>query len=378
MRSHKIDFFRGLALIIIFIDHVYDNRLGGYTLRGYGIADAGEIFFFCSGFVAALVYGKALERSGFASAQARATRRAVLIYVFHIAAFVVLVGATWLLKDFEGVETVVRARQLSSVIYGDIATGLGILTFQYQPFLFTILPAYVALSLATPAFAALQRRSPWLLLGVSLAIYLLLQVQPSVNFTQGPHDAPWVFNPFAYQFVFVIGMVCGGLYGAGRLRVPLRMDLAIVAVLVLGVVFVFHNFIPFLQKHFQLFSDYAYPRGLPWTGKVNEEPLRIAHFLVLGYAVLFAIERGSSAFPAAAVTLKRAARPVARCGRHSIYIFSLGLVLSYFGGYVIAGFGNGAMVWIPVNAAGIALLLGAAAWLEHWRRPGGRRFQDVT
>lgn len=372
MRSHKIDFFRGLALIIIFIDHVYDNRLGGYTLRGYGIADAGEIFFFCSGFVAALVYGKALERAGFAAAQARATRRAVLIYMFHVAAFVVLVGATLLLKNFESVETVVRARQLYPVIYDDITTGLGIVSFQYQPFLFTILPAYVVLSLATPAFASLQRQSPWLLLGVSLAIYLLVQVEPSVNFSQGAHDAPWVFNPFAYQLVFVIGMVCGGLYGAGRLHIPLRTDFAIAAVLVLAVVFVFHNFIPFLQKHFQLFSDYAYPRGLPWTGKVNEEPLRIAHFLVLSYVVLFAIERGRSAFPAAAAILKRLAHPVARCGRHSIYIFALGLVLSYLGGYVIAGFGNGAKVWIPVNAAGIALLLGAAAWIEQWRRPSGQ------
>ena len=45
MRSLQIDFFRGLALIIIFIDHVYNNRLGGYTLRGFGITDAAEIFF---------------------------------------------------------------------------------------------------------------------------------------------------------------------------------------------------------------------------------------------------------------------------------------------------------------------------------------------
>jgi hypothetical protein len=30
-RDVRVDFFRGLALITIFIEHIYFNKLGGYT-----------------------------------------------------------------------------------------------------------------------------------------------------------------------------------------------------------------------------------------------------------------------------------------------------------------------------------------------------------
>ncbi len=368
MRNLKIDFFRGLALIIIFIDHVYDNRLGGYTMRGYGIADAAEIFFFCSGFVAALVYEEHLARTGFAGAQWKATRRAVLIYVFHVATFLVLLALSLFLKDLEGVETVLRHRQLHAVVYEDPAIALGIFTLQYQPFLFTILPAYIVLSLATPLFALMLRRSALLLLGVSLTIYVLVQLYPAINLVQGSHDGPWVFNPFAYQFLFVVGMLSGHRYNEGSLDIPFRRDAVIVAVVLLAAVFLFHNFIPFLQKHFQIFPAYPYPRGLPLTGKVNEEPLRIVHFLVLTYVVVYFIERMRAVFPGGHRRLRTLAGPVVNCGRRSIHIFSLGIVLAYVGGFVIASLGNGAEVWIPVNLAGIATLLCAGSWLVHRRR----------
>lgn len=366
MRSLKIDFFRGLALIIIFIDHVYNNRLGGYTLRGYGVADAGEIFFFCSGFVAALVYGRVLNQSGFAAAQRKAVRRSVVIYLYHIGAFLVLAGLTVLLREHQAVETVVRARLLHEVIYGDPAHTLEVFTLQYQPFLFTILPAYMVLSLATPVFTRLLTRSPWLLFGATLALYVMVQLNPALNLPAG--DGRWVFNPFAYQFLFALGMLSGTLWKDARLNIPMRLDLAAAAIVLLGIVFVFHNFIPFLQKHFQLFADYPYPRGLPFTGKVNEEPLRILHFLVLTYATLYLMYGLQKQLPRVYARLRALGRPVINCGQHSIQIFVLGLVLSYVGGYVIAGLGNGVGVWLPVNAAGIAILLTAGAWLARSRR----------
>ncbi|MDZ7842785.1 MAG: OpgC domain-containing protein [Gammaproteobacteria bacterium] len=369
MRSLKIDFFRGLALIIIFIDHVYNNRLGGYTLRGYGITDAAEIFFFCSGFVAALVYGRILESSGMGAAQIKAVRRALVIYAFHVAAFALLLALSVALKDLDGVETVLRHRQLHGAVYGDLSTALHIFTLNYQPFLFTILPAYMVLSVATPLFAWLLDRSATLVFGVSLTIYVLVQLYPDINFTQGPHGGRWVFNPFAYQFLFVIGMLFGHSHRHGRLDVPMRLDAAITAFLLLAVVFVFHNFIPFLQKHFALFPDYPLPGGLPWTGKVNEEPLRILHFLVLMYAVAYAMGRLGTRFPRFYRRLVKLAAPVMACGRNSIHIFALGILLSYIGGFVIASYGNGAEVWIPVNAVGVALLLCAGSWLAS-RRPG--------
>jgi len=48
-RDLRIDLFRGLALWMIFIDHVDGNWLGGFTYRGIGFSDAKEIFLFLSG-----------------------------------------------------------------------------------------------------------------------------------------------------------------------------------------------------------------------------------------------------------------------------------------------------------------------------------------
>ncbi|MCP4011294.1 MAG: succinyl transferase OpgC [Proteobacteria bacterium] len=360
MRNQKIDFFRGLALIMIFIDHVYNNRLGGYTLRGYGVADAAEIFFFSSGFVSGIVYTKIINRTGFAKSQLKATLRSVQIYIFHVITFLLLVGITVLLKDFDAVETVVQFRNLSDAIYDETYKGLYIFTLGYQPFLFSILPTYVLISIATPAFIILLRKSSWLLFSLSFLLYAFVQIYPAFNITQAPYNSPWVFNPFAYQFLFVIGILFSQAKDLWTNSVLIKTETFIVAILLLLLVFVFHKFIPFLAKHFQLMTDYPYLHGLPFTAKRNEEPLRIIHFLILMYTVVFSVRFLGLKYPGLITKIKKSGQPIIHCGQNSIYIFSLGLLLSYLFGYVISYFGNGVLVWIPVNITGIILILLAA------------------
>src|ERR1700684_4444946 len=57
-RDLRLDFFRGLALFFIFIDHIPDNTLSYFTLPAIGFSDAAEVFIFISGYTAALVYGR--------------------------------------------------------------------------------------------------------------------------------------------------------------------------------------------------------------------------------------------------------------------------------------------------------------------------------
>src|SRR5271169_6868445 len=59
-RELRIDLFRGLALWLIFIDHMSPDILTWFTIRSYGFSDAAEIFIFISGFTAAFVYGRAM------------------------------------------------------------------------------------------------------------------------------------------------------------------------------------------------------------------------------------------------------------------------------------------------------------------------------
>ena len=64
-RDLRLDLFRGLALWLIFLDHIPSNAVSWITIRNYGFSDATEIFVFISGYTAAFVYGRAMREHGF-------------------------------------------------------------------------------------------------------------------------------------------------------------------------------------------------------------------------------------------------------------------------------------------------------------------------
>ena len=59
-RDLRLDFFRGLALFCIFIDHIPNNILAKFTLQSLMFADAAEVFILISGYTAGMVYGRAV------------------------------------------------------------------------------------------------------------------------------------------------------------------------------------------------------------------------------------------------------------------------------------------------------------------------------
>src|SRR5436305_14970103 len=75
-RDLRLDLFRGLALWLIFLDHIPSNTVAWITIRNYGFSDATEIFVFVSGFTAAFVYGRAMQERGPVIDGARILRRA--------------------------------------------------------------------------------------------------------------------------------------------------------------------------------------------------------------------------------------------------------------------------------------------------------------
>src|SRR6202795_1010574 len=83
-RELRIDLFRGLALWLIFIDHLSPDLLTWFTIRNYGFSDAAEIFIFISGYTAAFVYGRTMLKSGFVVATARILKRVWQIYLAHV------------------------------------------------------------------------------------------------------------------------------------------------------------------------------------------------------------------------------------------------------------------------------------------------------
>src|SRR5207237_6201475 len=86
-RDLLLDLFLGLALWLIFLDHVPNNIVAWFTIRNYGFSDATEIFIFISGYTAAFVYGRAMVERGFIVAGARILKRSCQIYVAHVFLF---------------------------------------------------------------------------------------------------------------------------------------------------------------------------------------------------------------------------------------------------------------------------------------------------
>src|SRR2546429_7913538 len=55
-RELRLDLFRGMALWLIFVDHLPANILTWVSIRDFGFSDATQIFIFISRYTAALAY----------------------------------------------------------------------------------------------------------------------------------------------------------------------------------------------------------------------------------------------------------------------------------------------------------------------------------
>jgi hypothetical protein len=153
-RDYRLDFFRGLALFFIFIDHIPDNPLGNFTLRSLAFADAAEVFIFISGYTAALVYGRTMLKDGALFASALIWRRAWQLYLAHICLFVIY-----------SAQVSYTVRHFTNPLFSD-ELGIGsfltrpddalisVLLLSFQPGRLDILPLYIALLLIFPFFYA--------------------------------------------------------------------------------------------------------------------------------------------------------------------------------------------------------------------------------
>jgi hypothetical protein len=85
-RLLKVDLLRGLFLVVIIVDHL--QRFPGlydlFTGRGWLWASAAEGFFFLSGMMVGVVYGRRLLKKGFEVVLVKLWRRAGLLYLLSV------------------------------------------------------------------------------------------------------------------------------------------------------------------------------------------------------------------------------------------------------------------------------------------------------
>ena len=225
-RDLRLDLFRGLALWLIFLDHIPSNLVAWVTIRNYGFSDATEIFVFVSGYTAAFVYGKEMRERGFVVAGARILRRAWQIYVAHVFLFAIyLAEISYVATSFENPLYAEEMNILDFLKQPDV-TIIQALLLKFKPSNMDVLPLYIILLLLFPPILWLLLFRSTLALAASVLLYVLTW-EFHWNMPSYP-SGHWYFNPFAWQLLFVFGAWCA-LGGAQRLSTVLqsRVTLAI-------------------------------------------------------------------------------------------------------------------------------------------------------
>ena len=86
-RDPRLDFFRGLAMFVIFIAHTPRDFWALWIPARFGFSDATETFVFCSGMASAIAFGAIFDKRGWLLGAARIIHRVWQVYWAHIGLF---------------------------------------------------------------------------------------------------------------------------------------------------------------------------------------------------------------------------------------------------------------------------------------------------
>jgi hypothetical protein len=357
-RDLRLDFFRGLSLVCIFIDHIPEDYLNYFTMSAIGFFDAAEVFIFISGFTAALVYGRALAQRGAVIATVQVLRRAWQLYVAHIFLFMIFVAeVSYTVKTFNNPMYNEEMGVGDFLEHPHIAVVQALL-LQFQPTFLDILPLYIVMLLIFPVVLVCLRQHFLIVLIPSAVLYLAVQILV-IDMPAYPPGNAWTFNPLAWQLLFVLGASLGY---AGT-NTPVRSRLLMLAYwpavviaaasLLIRLSWTFHGIWeavpPLLQR--QLWP----------INKDNLSPIRLVSF----FALVILAARWVP--PQAQFMRHKLARPLVLCGRHSLEIFCLSILLSSLGHFLMSEINTGFSMQIVVNIVGVAAMCLTAGMLDWYR-----------
>jgi hypothetical protein len=346
-RERRVDVLRGIALLCIFVDHVPGNWLNWLTLRNFGLSDAAELFVMLSGFASMVAFGRSFQRDGARAGLRRIVLRCLHLYVFQIGMLLATLLTVWLWTGYYHLTPL----HLAPMIYGGVAGIRRGLTLQAQPSNLNILPLYILLLAAFPAIYAGFRFRPRLTLAVSAGVWLAANLVPGMNLTNALDGNGWFFNPFAWQFVFVLGAMLAKVMAHREGTLPRLPWLVLLCWVLLGLAFL--QAFPWEQWGLPNLA----PLAMDPPDKTNLSPLRLVHALALVYVVL--------TWQGLRSLLRMAPLAWIEClGRHSLEVFSLATMLALFGRLAFRSYGDEWSTQLLVNLVGLAAMLALARALE--------------
>lgn len=362
-RDPRLDFFRGIAMLIIFIAHVPGNLWANYIPARFGWSDATEMFVFCSGFAAALAFGSTFHKASFAYGTMRIGFRVWQIYAAHIAMFIFIATLVFAATQWFG-DTGDYVNQLNlGWFFENPGRGLlGLFTLTYVPNYFDILPMYIGALIMVPMVMALARLHPIAAMAFVALVYASVHVFGLMLPAHPDHaELRWFFNPLAWQLLFFTGFS----FAMGWLPTPRISKPWVIAATVFVVVS-----IP--AAHWDFAQDYAvlrWVREVIWglQEKTDFGLLRYLHFLALAYIAIAIVN------PRIAALRGDWARPIITVGQNSLAVFLLSMGLARVAGMALDQIGRSTLSAALVNMAGLSIIVGFAYWCtmlkkQPWRK----------
>jgi len=357
-RDLRLDFFRGVALVFIFIDHIPENILSYFTLEAFGFFDAAEVFIFISGFTAALVYGRRLAEKGALYATAQVLRRAWQLYVAHVFLFVIFIAeVSYTATTFKNPMYNEEMRVADFLDEPHVAVVQALL-LQFQPTFLDILPLYILMPVLFPVVLLGMQCHPLLVLLPSAILYVAVQIL-GIAVSAYPEGHVWYFNPLAWQFLFVSAALLGHARIGGQTTLPwARVIFPAAAVIFIAAFLIKLSWT--IHGVWEPFPGLLLKQLWP-INKNNLSPLRLVPFYALVVLVAMLVPRDARFLQAAA------ARPLVLCGQQSLEIFCLGIILSALAHFILTEYGASVPMQLAVNAAGIAAMFLTAQMIAWYK-----------
>ena len=346
-RDLRLDFFRGLALWFIYLDHVPENIVSWLTVRNYGFSDATEIFVFISGYTAVIAYSRMMLKDGWPRAAFRIYRRVWQLYVAHILLFVAFTAQIAYVSIARDTPQLIEEMQLMGLGQNPYRAILEAALLKFRPVNLDVLPLYIVLLAAFPFALPGLLRWPWAVLMFSFGLYVATS-HFDWNLPGYPDDKVWFFNPMAWQVIFYCGAVLAIV--APRLAVFDRWRWSTTAVAVLYLASA--GFVA-MSWHYnaleRLIPDWLARQIYP-IDKTNLDILRLLHFFALAWLTRLVVRRD------AGFLRWRICLPIRRCGEHSLQIFCVGTFLAVTAQIIVAYYEESIVSQIFVSLAGLVVM----------------------
>ncbi len=360
---NAVDFWRGFALVTIFIDHIPGLFYARYTLVNFSISDAADLFVFLAGWSLRLMADGGGRHMPTRDVVLRLAGRALELYAAQV--LITMIAIALLATSALSLDNplLLQWHNAAAVFNDPVPTHIGLALLTHQLGYFDILPLYVVLMLMAPVFATIDRWAPNWVLPASLALYLVV-LTFRLTLPTWPVSGRWFFNPLAWQTVFVLGFVMARPQGIGgfvrRHILPLR--LAALPIVILGVMVARFGWWPDPTK----VPD---PKLFFIADKTFVTPIRLIQFLslVAVFSILFPYIQRLARWPWLGLPVDRLIGLLAMLGRNSLYVFCVGSLMSLLA-QIVRYYYRGSVGSDTAVVIGGIIILAFTAWLAELRQ----------